>query len=132
MTWHRAFTPHVPGQGSRQFWFKHAWCCGQSVLDTQLGRQVGGEPSYPSWHEHTACSFTTLQILYGPHCDGTHGLISAIGAKKFEFIRLVFVVYVITRKVVFDEGLLTFSLKVTRNYRVSFVTFNTQAYRCMV
>ena len=37
-TWHRAFMPQVPGQGSMHFRLEHALLAGQSELDTHSGR----------------------------------------------------------------------------------------------
>lgn len=52
------------------------------MLTTHSGLQVGGDPIYPSWQEQTPCPFTTLQVLYDPQGDGTHGLESANEARK--------------------------------------------------
>lgn len=84
MTWQRALIPHVPGHGSLHFWCIQAWCWGQSVLTTHSGLHVGGVPTNPSWQEHTPWPSTSLQLLYGPQGEGTHGFVSSIGAKRIK------------------------------------------------
>lgn len=63
MVWQRAFTPHVPEQGSLHLCFIQAWCCGQSVLITHSGLQAGGDPMDPSSQEQTPCPFNSLHWL---------------------------------------------------------------------
>lgn len=53
-TWHLAFSPQVPGQGSIHFCFIHARSCTQSELTIHSGLQDGGLPINPVKHEHTA------------------------------------------------------------------------------
>jgi len=70
MTSHRAFCPHVPGQGSTHLFLTHALSLEQSLLMTHSGLQpVYGSPWYSGRHvqipfEHWA---------FGPHGDGLHG-----------------------------------------------------------
>lgn len=49
---HKAFSPQVPGHGSRHFWFEHALFGLQSESIEHSGRQVGGDPMYPLRQEH--------------------------------------------------------------------------------
>lgn len=81
-TWHRAFTPHVPGQGSWHLWFRHALSWGQSALTTHSGLQEGGVPTYPTWHEHTACPLISRHILKGPQGEGSQGSLSSFSTTK--------------------------------------------------
>lgn len=69
--------PHVPGQGSPHFWFKQASFWRHSELITHSGRQVGGLPINPSTQEHTAWSFISRHLLFGPHGVGWHGFCGA-------------------------------------------------------
>lgn len=84
-TWQVASIPHVPGQGSIHFWFKHARFNGHSELWTHSGRQTGGLPINPRRHEHTAWEFTSLHWLFGPHGDGLQGFVF-IGAENTSVI----------------------------------------------
>lgn len=72
-----AWVPHVPIHGSLHFWFKQAWFWGQSELIKHSGLHKGGVPRYSGAQVHTAWSFTSLHILFGPHGDGLHGLVFA-------------------------------------------------------
>lgn len=74
MTWHFAFIPQVPGQGSIHFRFEQDSLRSQSELTVHSGLQEGGVPKNPSKHEQTACLLYSLQRLFGPHGDGLHGL----------------------------------------------------------
>lgn len=69
-TWHLAFEPHVPGQGSVQRWLRQAWLRGHSELVVHSGRQKGGLPENCSRQEQTACWLTCWHRLLGPHGDG--------------------------------------------------------------
>lgn len=80
-TWHRAWIPQVPGQGSLHFWLMHASFGGQSELTTHSGLHEGGAPIKPSIHEQTAWPLCSLHLLFGPHGDGLQGFMcsTAIG-----------------------------------------------------
>lgn len=83
--WHRALSPHVPGQGSTHFLLMQARFRGHSALATHSGRQLGGTPMYPSKQEHVGRSPVTRHTLFGPHGDGMHGLTgfgASIGFKR--------------------------------------------------
>lgn len=86
MTWHRAFWPQVPMQGSTHFWFIHALFDGHSALTTHSGRQPGGDPIYCGRHEQMACSLLTLHWLLGPQGLGVHGLTGTGAAEEMERI----------------------------------------------
>lgn len=89
MTWHLAFNPQDPGQGSIHFWLTHAFVRLHSELITHSGLHVGGLPIKPGTQEHTACPFICLHWLLGPQGDGLHG--SCIGGnatrKIMKFLR---------------------------------------------
>lgn len=72
-TWHNAFQPQVPEQGSMHFWLLQAWFLGQSELTTHSGLQLGGLPRNPGTQEHTAWPFIALHWLLGPQGDGLQG-----------------------------------------------------------
>lgn len=72
-TWHLALTPQVPGQGSMHFCLTQALSWAQSELTMHSGRHVGGEPTKPVRHEHTACPLISRHWLFGPQGDGWHG-----------------------------------------------------------
>lgn len=74
-TWHTAFSPQAPGQGSTHFWLTHALFKGHSELTTHSGRQAGGDPTNVATQEHTAWPFTSLHWLFGPQGEGTHGFL---------------------------------------------------------
>ena len=74
LTWHLAFMPQVPGQGSVHFWLIQALSSGHSELTTHSGLQLGGLPTYVGKHEHTAWPFTSRHWLFEPHGDGWQGL----------------------------------------------------------
>lgn len=76
-TWHNAFHPQVPEQGSMHFWLLQAWFLGQSELITHSGLQLGGLPRNPGTQEHTAWLFITLHLLLGPQGDGLQGFTCA-------------------------------------------------------
>lgn len=64
----------MPGQGSRHLLARQACVSGHSALTTHSGLQDGGLPTSPGWQEHTAWSFTTRHMLFGPQGDGSQGL----------------------------------------------------------
>lgn len=45
----------------------HARYEGHSEWTTHSGRQSGGNPKNPGWHEQTGLLFISLQIEFGPH-----------------------------------------------------------------
>lgn len=53
---------------------RQACVSGHSALTTHSGRQDGGLPTSPGWQEHTAWSYTTRHMLFGPQGDGSQGL----------------------------------------------------------
>lgn len=79
-TWHWAFSPQVPGQGSMHFWLTQALFRGHSKLDTHSGLQEGGAPIKPGTQEHTACPLMSLHWLFDPQGDGLHGFDGGGGA----------------------------------------------------
>lgn len=84
ITWHSAFKPHVPrSHGFWHFCWMQAACWSHSELVTHSGRQFGGEPIKPNWHEQVGRSPITRQMLFGPHGDGSHGFCgtSAVGGQ---------------------------------------------------
>lgn len=83
-TWHLAFNPQVPGQGSMHFWLTQAWFNGQSELTTHSGLHDGGVPIKLGTQVQTAWPFTALHWLFGPHGDGLHGFIS-MGSKEDDY-----------------------------------------------
>lgn len=87
---HLAFRPHVPGHGSTHRWFTHDLSREHSELIIHSGRQFGGAPIQLFWQEQTAWSFTTRQMLYGPHGDGRHGLTgSSFGSNTGGIVRQI-------------------------------------------
>lgn len=66
-------TPHVFGHGSAHFWFIQARSIVHSEFTIHSGLHCGGVPIKLCWHEQTGCSFIFLQLLFGPHGDGTQG-----------------------------------------------------------
>ena len=69
-TSHRAFWPHVPGQGSLHFWRMHARSRLQSWLNTHSGRQpIYGSPWNSGRHVHSPLSHRVFE----PHGDGLQG-----------------------------------------------------------
>lgn len=74
-TWQRASSPQLLMQGSLHFCLIQALFAGQSELTAHSGRQAGGAPRNPGWHEHTARSLDTWHSLFDPHGDGSHGFI---------------------------------------------------------
>lgn len=79
-TWQRALRPQVPGHGSWHFWLIQARFKVQSELTTHSGLHVGGEPTQPGWHEHTAWLFIIRHTLLGPHGLGKQGFAGQAGA----------------------------------------------------
>lgn len=73
ITWHCAFAPHEPGQGSRHLLFTHACWLGQSGLITHSGLQFGGAPIYPSRQEQAGLDPETWHWEFGPQGFGAHG-----------------------------------------------------------
>jgi len=73
ITSQRAFSPHVPGQGSVHLNLWQALFDGHSLFTTHSGLQFGGVPWYSFWQEHTPCWFTFLHWLLGPQGDGLQG-----------------------------------------------------------
>lgn len=71
--------PHEPGHGSLHFSRIHAKLLGHSELIVHSGRQFGGCPRYPTWHEHDGDPPISLHCEYKPHGDGTHGLTGTAG-----------------------------------------------------
>lgn len=82
-TWHNAFTPQVPGQGSMHFWLTQASFSGHSELVTHSGLQVGGYPRNPGAHEQTDWPFTSLHWLLGPQGLGLHGFFGVSSEKSW-------------------------------------------------
>lgn len=74
-TWHWAFKPHVPRQGSMHFWLTQAFWSEHSELVTHSGLQVGGLPIKPGTQEHTAWLLISLHWLLGPQGEGLHGFL---------------------------------------------------------
>lgn len=74
-TWHLAFNPQVPGQGSMHLLFKHACCKGHSALTIHSGLHDGGLPLKPGWQEQTGIPLLILHILFGPQGDGWQGFL---------------------------------------------------------
>jgi len=64
----------VPRHGSWHLLARQACVNGHSALTTHSGRQDGGLPTSPGWQEHTAWSFTTWHMLFGPQGVGSQGL----------------------------------------------------------
>ena len=80
-TRHEALMPQSPGHGSTHFWFLQASSVGQSSLKIHSGRQFGGEPVIPDWHEQSHRSpFLLGGLAYGPQGLGLHGSSSTTGA----------------------------------------------------
>jgi hypothetical protein len=52
----------------------------KNKLTEHSGRQLGGTPTNPDWQEQTGLLLTSLQALFGPHGDGTHGLSVTTGS----------------------------------------------------
>lgn len=83
MTWHSAFNPQVPGQGSLHLLFTHALVLVQSVLRTHSGRQPEyGSPKYSGRHVHEPAPLRSLQIALTPQGDGLHGFRVSIGISE--------------------------------------------------
>ena len=78
VTRHSAFTPHKPGHGSRHFCSIHAVVSEHSELTKHSGRQLGGDPMYPGWQEHTHTPFCSFFWENGPHGFGSQGSNSSI------------------------------------------------------
>lgn len=57
------------------FWLTHALFNGHSELVTHSGLHVGGLPKNPGTQEQTACWLISLHWLFGPHGEGTQGLL---------------------------------------------------------
>lgn len=71
MTWHSAFRPHVPGQGSLHFELMHAVFDEQSELITHSGRQPSyGFPKYSGRQEQDPAPLSSLHMAFAPHGDG--------------------------------------------------------------
>ncbi len=67
-TWQSAFAPQTPSQGSTHFLLvPQARCSAQSLFFRHSGRQLGGWPMKPCWHEQMQAPFTTFCTLLGPH-----------------------------------------------------------------
>lgn len=73
ITLHSALRPHWPRQGSAHLLFMQALLDGHSLFIVHSGLQLGGVPIKFDWQLQTAWPFDSLQILLGPHGDGTHG-----------------------------------------------------------
>lgn len=79
MTWHSAFKPQVPGQGSLHLLFVHALSWGQSVFVTHSGLQpMYGSPKYSGKHVQEPAPPCSLHIAFAPHGEGLQGLLSSI------------------------------------------------------
>lgn len=79
MTLHCAFSPQLPGQGSTHFLFIHDFDKSHSELTIHSGRQPGGEPIIPCWHEQMATLLFSRQMLLGPHGEGLQGFSGCFG-----------------------------------------------------
>lgn len=55
----------------------------QSVLWIHSGRQLGGFPIKPPRQAQLAWPFASLHKLFGPHGEGSHGLLA--GTVKFKY-----------------------------------------------
>lgn len=73
------FRPQLPGHGSTHFWLIQALSLEHSALVTHSGLQLGGLPKYDGRQEQTACPFSSLHWLLGPHGEGWHGCIGVTG-----------------------------------------------------
>lgn len=80
-------------QGLTHFNEIQALFVGHSALTTHSGLQFGGEPRYSGKHVQTACSFTTLHALLGPHGVGAQGLVVGSLPKIKLTIKVLFQFY---------------------------------------
>lgn len=60
-----------------------------SELTVHSGLQPGGLPIYSGRQEQTACPFTCLHWLFGPHGEGLQGFlgISTLARKIFDYFK---------------------------------------------
>lgn len=82
---HRAFNPHVFGQGSEHFLLTQARCTGHSALTMHSGRHDGGAPIYSGKQVHTACPLIGRHLLLGPQGDGVQGSLFGSGGSLKTF-----------------------------------------------
>lgn len=88
-TWHRASSPQLLMHGSLHFLLIQALFAGQSEFTAHSGRQAGGVPRYPVWHEHTARSLDTWHSLFTPHGDGSQGLLYAKRKMETQYLKKI-------------------------------------------
>lgn len=88
ITLHSVFCPQTPSQGFIHFFRIHAWFWLHSELTRHSGLQFGGTPMNSDWQVHTAWSFETLQILFGPQGVGVHGSLGKLGTSENEHVLL--------------------------------------------
>lgn len=83
-TWHSAFEPQEPAQGSLHLRLMHAKWLLHSLLLIHSGLQFGGVPMNSGLQEHDGELLITWQIAFGPHGDGWQGLIGCTGSSAFK------------------------------------------------
>lgn len=92
------------------------------------GRQYGGAPSIPVKQEQTGLKSTTLHSAFGPHGEGTHGLIGGlIGLISKKKKNHYYSVYFILTWYFFKDFLLLF-LKVVFPLVYVFLLFYCNSY----
>lgn len=124
ITWHLAFSPQVPGQGSAHFWFIQARFWGHSLLILHSGWQFGGFPEYSGRQEQTAWLLISLHWLLGPQGLGWQGFVGS-GITSWNNIRL-------GKKQVLRTTSLTLNYYTTILEWITSITGNTSAYREMI
>ena len=73
-TWHMAFKPQDPGQGSAHLLLMQARWDGHSLLTRHSGRQFGGGPRRSGKQVQLAVrSGVTVHLEFGPQGEGLHG-----------------------------------------------------------
>lgn len=83
-TWHSAFEPQEPEQGSLHLRSIHAKWLPHSLLLIHSGLQFGGAPINSGLQEHDGELLTTWQTAFGPHGDGWHWLVGCTGSSAFQ------------------------------------------------
>lgn len=75
ITWHKALSLHVPGQGSWHLLLMQALFEGQSDDKTHSGLHPSyGLPIYSGRHVHDPAPFCSLHTAFEPQGDGMHGV----------------------------------------------------------
>lgn len=84
IVWHLALEPHNVRQGSPHLYEMHARLKAHSALTVHSGRQFGGPATH--WKSgkqvQTLVPSTTRHKLFGPHGEGSQGLLMALSPSK--------------------------------------------------